>query len=150
MTKRSVAVIQGGPSTEAEVSRASAKSVGKALKEAGHHAVRLELDAFLADSLRTGGYDVVFPITHGAVGEDGCLQGLIEVMELPHVFRTTVGGTAWTDAQVGALAELMFKTPGPTFAVAKIAITEDPWALPVKDGATIAHRFRIAIGVEKP
>jgi thiamine pyrophosphate-dependent acetolactate synthase large subunit-like protein len=53
------------------------------------------------------------------------------------------------DAQVGALADLMFKETGPTFAVAKIAITEDPWALPVKDGAAIARRFRIALGVEK-
>ena len=34
-------------------------------------------------------------------------------------------------------------------AVAKIAITEDPWALPEKDGATIAHRFRAALGLEK-
>ena len=53
------------------------------------------------------------------------------------------------DTQVGALADLMFQATGPTFAVAKIAITEDPWALPVKDGAAIARRFRIALGVEK-
>ena len=32
-------------------------------------------------------------------------------------------------------------------AVAKIAITDDPWALPEKDGATIGHRFRAALGV---
>jgi D-alanine-D-alanine ligase len=81
----SVAVIQGGPSTEAEVSRASAAGVCKALEEAGHRVVRLELDAFLAESLRTGGYDVVFPVVHGAVGEDGSLQGLLEVLELPYV-----------------------------------------------------------------
>jgi len=42
------------------------------------------------------------------------------------------------------LAELMFRAPGPTFAVAKIAITEEPWALPEKDGAVIARRFRSA------
>ena len=47
--------------------------------------MRLELDAFLAESLRTGGYDVVFPVAHGAVGEDGSLQGLLEVLELPYV-----------------------------------------------------------------
>ena len=81
----SVAVVQGGPSTEAEVSRASARGVAAALEEAGHQVVRLELDAFLAESLRTGGYDVVFPVTHGAVGEDGCLQGLLEVLGLPYV-----------------------------------------------------------------
>ena len=87
MTSRrlSVAVIQGGPSTEAEVSRASATGVAGALRESGHHPVRLELDAFLSESLRTGGYDVVFPVTHGAVGEDGSLQGLLEVLELPYV-----------------------------------------------------------------
>jgi phosphonopyruvate decarboxylase len=48
---------------------------------------------------------------------------------------------------MGELAELLFTTPGPAFAVAKIALTEDPWALPEKDGATIAHRFRSTLGV---
>jgi D-alanine-D-alanine ligase len=81
----SVAVVQGGPSAEAEVSRASARGVAHALEEAGHRVVRLELDAFLSESLRTGGYDVVFPVAHGAVGEDGALQGLLEVLELPYV-----------------------------------------------------------------
>lgn len=81
----SVAVVQGGPSSEAEVSRASATSVAKALVAAGHRAVRLELDAYLADSLRTGGYEVAFPVAHGAVGEDGSLQGLFECLDLPYV-----------------------------------------------------------------
>lgn len=83
--KLSVAVVQGGPSSEAEVSRASALGVARALVESGHSVVRLELDAFLAESLRTGGYDVVFPAVHGAVGEDGSLQGLLEVLDLPYV-----------------------------------------------------------------
>jgi D-alanine-D-alanine ligase len=81
----SVAVVQGGPSTEAEVSRASAHGVAKALEDAGHSVVRLELDARLAETLRTDGYDVVFPVVHGAVGEDGSLQGLLEVLDLPYV-----------------------------------------------------------------
>jgi D-alanine-D-alanine ligase len=81
----SIAVVQGGPSAEAEVSRASAANVAGALLSAGHRVVRLELDAFIGESLRTGGYDVVFPAAHGAVGEDGCLQGVLEVLELPYV-----------------------------------------------------------------
>jgi D-alanine-D-alanine ligase len=81
----SVAVVQGGPSTEAEVSRASAAGVATALEQCGHHVVRLELDAYVAESLRSGGYDVVFPVAHGAVGEDGSLQGLLEVLGLPYV-----------------------------------------------------------------
>ena len=50
---------------------------------------------------------------------------------------------------VGELADFLFKTPGPVFAVAKIALSEDPWALPVKDGVAIARRFRIALGLEQ-
>jgi thiamine pyrophosphate-dependent acetolactate synthase large subunit-like protein len=46
--------------------------------------------------------------------------------------------------QLDTLAEMMFRRPGPTFAVAKIALTEEPWALPEKDGAVIARTFRRA------
>jgi D-alanine-D-alanine ligase len=80
-----VAVVQGGPSTEAEVSRASAASVARALTEVGHDVVRLELDARLAEAIRTGAFDVVFPVVHGAVGEDGSLQGLLEVLGAAYV-----------------------------------------------------------------
>jgi len=48
--------------------------------------------------------------------------------------------------QLDRLAELMFLRPGPTFATAKIALTDEPWALPEKDGAVIARRFREAAG----
>ena len=51
--------------------------------------------------------------------------------------------------QMTELASLLFERPGPTFAVAKIAITEDPWSLPEKDGAVIAHRFKAALGLAK-
>jgi thiamine pyrophosphate-dependent acetolactate synthase large subunit-like protein len=57
--------------------------------------------------------------------------------------------TVTEHSQLGELAELLFKTPGPVLAVAKIAITQDPWALPEKDGVAIARRFRIALGLEK-
>ncbi|MDH3668095.1 MAG: thiamine pyrophosphate-dependent enzyme [Paracoccaceae bacterium] len=46
--------------------------------------------------------------------------------------------------QLDDLAGLMFSRPGPTFAVAKIALTDEPWALPEKDGAVIARTFRKA------
>jgi thiamine pyrophosphate-dependent acetolactate synthase large subunit-like protein len=47
--------------------------------------------------------------------------------------------------QLDALSDLMFHQPGPTFASAKIALTDEPWALPEKDGAVIARRFRGAV-----
>jgi thiamine pyrophosphate-dependent acetolactate synthase large subunit-like protein len=62
-------------------------------------------------------------------------------------FRATM--TVTEQGAAAELAQLLFKKPGPVLGVAKIAVTEDPWALPEKDGATIAHRFRTALGLEK-
>jgi len=105
----SVAVVQGGPTNEAEVSRASAANVAKGLADAGHAVVRLELDAFLAETLRTGAFDVVFPITHGAVGEDGALQGLLEVLGLPYVGSNVLASALAMDKR---LARRVFALEG--------------------------------------
>ncbi|MBS0241046.1 MAG: aldehyde dehydrogenase [Proteobacteria bacterium] len=50
---------------------------------------------------------------------------------------------------IPSLAKFLFETKGPVFAVAKIALSEDPWRLPEKDGAAIARRFKISLGLEK-
>src|SRR5580704_5794745 len=83
--KLSVAVVEGGACAEAEVSRASGRAVAEALQDSGHNVLRLELDAWLSESLRVGGFDVVFPAAHGTLGEDGALQGVLEVLGVPYV-----------------------------------------------------------------
>jgi D-alanine-D-alanine ligase len=78
-------VVQGGPSSEAGVSRASAAGVEGALRDGGHEPVVMELDAALPGRLAASRCDVVFPAVHGRLGEDGCLQGLLEVLGVPYV-----------------------------------------------------------------
>jgi len=85
MSGLAVAVLAGGPSSEAAVSRVSAAAVKAALVEAGHRPEVLELEVGLAGRLLAKRYDVAFPVTHGPLGEDGCLQGLLEVLDLPYV-----------------------------------------------------------------
>ncbi len=131
----SVAVVQGGPSSEAEVSRAGAAAVARALVAAGHQAARLELDAFLAESLRGGGYEVVFPVVHGAVGEDGALQGLLEVLEIPYVGSNVLASALAMDKR---LARRVFAEEG--LPVAK------GLALSRGDAAVGAARARREIG----
>lgn len=80
-----IAIIEGGPSSEAAVSRSSAAGVAAALTSAGHRPRRLALDATLPAALLRIAPDVVFPVAHGALGEDGALQGLLEVLELAYV-----------------------------------------------------------------
>jgi D-alanine-D-alanine ligase len=137
-----VAVIQGGPSSEAEVSRASARGVAKALADAGHGAVRLELDPFLSESLRTGGYDVAFPVVHGAVGEDGSLQGLLEVLDLPYVGSGVLASALAMNKRV---ARVLFERGG--LPVARGVTVERTEAL---DAAARARRDVGAALVVKP
>jgi D-alanine-D-alanine ligase len=84
-TSLSVAVLAGGPSSEAEVSRVSAAAVARALGEAGHRARVYELDGALPAALGAAEVDVVFPALHGRLGEDGAVQGMLEVLNLPYV-----------------------------------------------------------------
>lgn len=85
MTKLNVWVVCGGPSGEAEVSRTSGRGVVAALQRAGHTASLVEFEPAMTRNLLGSPPDVVFPVTHGTLGEDGCLQGLLEVFDVPYV-----------------------------------------------------------------
>ncbi len=80
-----IAVLMGGPSSEAEVSRRSGKNVFNALKNLGYKNVELiEVDKNIAKTLQDKGIEVVYNAMHGRYGEDGCIQGMLEVMGIPY------------------------------------------------------------------
>jgi D-alanine-D-alanine ligase len=91
-----VAVLAGGRSSEHEVSLRSAAFVREGLAAAGHEVLPVTIErsgAWTHDgealALRPGegllGADVAFPVLHGPFGEDGTVQGLLELLELPYV-----------------------------------------------------------------
>lgn len=79
-----VAVLSGGISLEREVSLRSGHRVANALADAGHRVTSLDLDGEVVDRLTGDRPDVVFLAVHGAAGEDGTVQSLLEVLELPY------------------------------------------------------------------
>ena len=79
-----VAVVAGGISLEREISLRSGHRVANALEDAGHRVSSLDLDGALIDQLTDDRPDVVFLAVHGAAGEDGTVQSLLEVLELPY------------------------------------------------------------------
>lgn len=84
-TNAKIAVLCGGPSSEAEVSRRSGKNVLKALQNLGYkNAQLIEVDENIAKTLKDKGIEVVYNAMHGKYGEDGCIQGLLEVMQIPY------------------------------------------------------------------
>ncbi|MCD6522035.1 D-alanine--D-alanine ligase [Candidatus Calescamantes bacterium] len=81
---RKVGVVWGGPSREREVSYRSAQNVATALQERGYEVYLLELSSNLPFQLKEKKVEVVFLATHGKWGEDGKVQGLLEVMGIPY------------------------------------------------------------------
>ena len=80
-----IAVLMGGPSSEAEVSRRSGKNVFNALKNLGYKNVELmEVDKNIAKTLQNKGIELLYNAMHGKYGEDGCIQGMLEVMGIPY------------------------------------------------------------------
>lgn len=91
-----VAVLFGGRSSEHEVSLRSGAAVARGLREAGHEAIEVTIardgrwsapggTVELAPGAGLLGADAVFPALHGAFGEDGSVQGLLEWLDLPYV-----------------------------------------------------------------
>lgn len=79
-----VAVLQGGPSSEHDISLQSAAAVSQALRDAGLRVDQVDVETPTLPQL-PGDTEVVFPVLHGAFGEDGGVQSLLENAGLPYV-----------------------------------------------------------------
>ncbi len=79
-----VAVLMGGWSAERDVSLSSGKECADALQQAGYQVTRVDVGRDIADVLAKLKPDVCFNALHGRIGEDGCIQGLLEVLGIPY------------------------------------------------------------------
>src|ERR1700741_2834884 len=83
MTKH-VAVLMGGWSSEREISLRSGKACADALERIGFRVTRINVDRDVAAALSATKPDVALNLLHGRPGEDGTIQGLLEVMAIPY------------------------------------------------------------------
>ena len=79
-----VAVIMGGPSVEREVSLVSGSAVEHALIGLGYQVTTIDADRTLPAQIMECNPDVAFNALHGRLGEDGCVQGVLEVLGIPY------------------------------------------------------------------
>ncbi len=79
-----LAVLAGGPSSERSISLDSGKAVAEALRQAGHHVRMIDLEKSCLPNIPSD-VEVVFPVLHGAFGEDGQVQALLKRRKIPYV-----------------------------------------------------------------
>ena len=84
MKSKKIGVLLGGLSAEREVSLKSGTAVHHALVTQGYTAVVIDVGRDLADVLKREGVEAAFIALHGRYGEDGCVQGLLELLQIPY------------------------------------------------------------------
>ena len=92
-----VAVLMGGWSAEREISLLSGRAVLQALKDNNIDAHGIDVDRDIASVLGAGDYDNALIMLHGRGGEDGAMQGLLEVMGLPYTGSGILGSALAMD-----------------------------------------------------
>jgi D-alanine-D-alanine ligase len=99
MTKPKVAVLAGGLSHERDVSLRSGRRVAEALRAAGCEVIETDLDGRLLSILANAGLDLVWPLLHGALGEDGSVRDVLELAGVPYLGSDPRSArTAWNKA----------------------------------------------------
>ncbi len=84
LTDARIGVLVGGASAEREISFMTGRAVHQALLRRGYDAVLLDVDASLPQQLLERKIDIAFVALHGPGGEDGTVQGLLEIMKIPY------------------------------------------------------------------
>jgi D-alanine-D-alanine ligase len=126
-----VAVLMGGWSAERSVSLASGEACAKALEEEGYRVSRVDVGPDVAAVLSSLKPDVALNALHGRFGEDGCIQGILEVLAIPY-----------THSGVLASALAMRKDTAKTVLAAA--------GIPVAEGVTVDRREAAKGDVLKP
>ena len=84
MAQKHVAVLMGGWSVESKVSMSSGAACASALEGVGYRVTRIEVQRDIAQKLADLKPDVVFNALHGRFGEDGTIQGILEILQIPY------------------------------------------------------------------
>lgn len=84
ITGKRIGVLMGGVSSERDISLKTGNLVAASLKKMGYDVVTVDATRDLPSQLASNGVEIAFIALHGRYGEDGCVQGLLEVMNIPY------------------------------------------------------------------
>jgi len=139
-----VAVLMGGWSAEREVSLMSGKGISEALESLGHRVTRIDMDRDVATKLTEAKPDIVFNALHGTPGEDGSVQGMLDLMGLKYTHSGMVTSVIAIDKVLTKQALVPHGIPMPGGRIVKSAEVFEgdplkrPYVLkPVNEGSSV-------------
>lgn len=117
-----VVVLKGGPSKERDVSLVSGREVTAALRAEGFEVTELDAGPNLMADLKAAAPDVVFNALHGRWGEDGCVQGILEWLQIPYTHSGVMASAMAMDKEQ---AKRLFHAAGLPIAESKLVANKD-------------------------
>ena len=148
-----VAVLMGGWSAERPVSLMSGEGVAKALESRGHRVTRIDMDRDVAARLAEAKADVVFNALHGVPGEDGTVQGMMDLMGLTYTHSGLATSVIAIDKQLTkqALVPHGIPMPGGHIVASESLFAGDPLPRPyvlkpVNEGSSVGVAIVTAEG----
>ncbi len=148
-----VAVLMGGWSAEREVSLMSGNGVADACERLGHEVVRVDMDRNVAQVLAGIRPDVVFNALHGTPGEDGSVQGMLDLMQIPYTHSGLATSVIAIDKQLSkqALVPHGIRMPGGHVVKSESLYLGDPLPRPyvlkpVNEGSSVGVAIVTASG----
>jgi len=153
LPKLHVAVLMGGWSSERPVSLMSGEGVAKALEARGHKVTRIDMGRDVAQRLAEAAPDVVFNALHGAPGEDGTVQGMMDLMGLTYTHSGLATSVIAIDKELTkqALVPHGIPMPGGRIVDCEELYIRDPLARPyvlkpVNEGSSVGVAIVTADG----
>lgn len=139
-----VAVLMGGWSSEREVSLVSGEGVAKACEALGHRVTRIDMDRDVALRLHEARPDVVFNALHGTPGEDGTVQGMLDLMGIRYTHSGLATSVIAIDKQLtkNELVPHGIRMPGGLIVKSESLFDRDPLprpyvVKPVNEGSSV-------------
>ena len=153
LPKLHIAVLMGGWSSERPVSLMSGEGVAKALESRGHRVTRIDMDRDVALKLAEAKPDVVFNALHGSPGEDGTVQGMMDLMGLTYTHSGLATSVIAIDKELTKQALVPHGIPMPGGRIVETAelYQRDPLARPyvlkpVNEGSSVGVAIVTAEG----
>jgi D-alanine-D-alanine ligase len=153
LPKLHVAVLMGGWASERPVSLMSGRGVIEALESRGHRVTEIDMDRDVAARLAAARPDVVFNALHGVPGEDGTVQGMMDLMGIPYTHSGLVTSVIAIDKELTkqALVPHGIPMPGGRIVRSEELYDSDPLARPyvlkpVNEGSSVGVAIVTADG----
>jgi D-alanine-D-alanine ligase len=144
MTVKHVAVLMGGWSAEREISLRSGKACAQALERLGFRVSAIDVERDIASVLAAVAPDVVLNLLHGRPGEDGTIQGILEVLQLPYSHSGVLASALAMQKDLAKTVLHAAGVPVPQgrvvsrFEAARSHVLERPYVIkPIAEGSSV-------------